>query len=81
MLAGIYTPEQAVDVGYLDRVVAVDEVEEVAVAEARRLASLPRIAFAATKRDLRGPLAAEIEAGLESEQHGWGFGTAHQEPG
>jgi enoyl-CoA hydratase len=76
MLAEIYAPDSAVDVGYLDGLVADDEVEAAAVAEAERLAALPGIAFAATKRDLRGPPAAEIAAGLASEQHEWGFGAA-----
>jgi len=78
MLAGVYPPEIAVDVGYLDGVVPADTADEAAVAEAGRLAALPGTAFAATKRDLRGPLAAEIRAGLESEQQEWGFGPAHQ---
>ena len=60
----------AVAVGYLDRLVAPDEVEATALAEASRLGALSQEAYAATKRNLRGPvidkILAELDADLET---------------
>lgn len=64
LFAQIYTPTGAVEAGYLDRVVAADELEAAAVAEAQRLGGLPRAAYAGTKARLRGPVAATIRAGF-----------------
>lgn len=65
----MYDPAAAVDAGYLDRVVAPDEVEAVAFAEAQRLGALPQPAFGNTKRrahedmlaDARGKLNADLQ--------------------
>ncbi len=54
ILAEIYTPEGAVDAGYLDRVVPAERLAEDAMAEAERLAALPRRAFSETKLRVRG---------------------------
>lgn len=60
-LAGIYTPEEAVEVGYLTRVVALDEVVATATARAAELAELlDPGAFVATRGFLRGPVSAEL---------------------
>ena len=69
--AEIYAPADAVDAGFLDRLVDADQVEAEALAEATRLAGLPRGAFAGTKRHLRGGLADRIAAGLDAERSEW----------
>lgn len=51
--ARIYTPEQAVQVGYLDEAVPQQEVIAVALQRAAELAKLDSRAFAATKQNLR----------------------------
>lgn len=51
--AKVYTPDGAAEVGYLDRLAGTDDVVEEAVAEAKRLAQLPRTAYAKTKAKLR----------------------------
>ena len=51
--AEIFSPEGALAAGYLDRVVAADECERVAVDEARRLGQLDGRAYAGTKLALR----------------------------
>lgn len=53
MQAKIYTPDGAAEAGYLDRLAGTDDVVEEAVAEAKRLAQLPRAAYANTKARLR----------------------------
>jgi enoyl-CoA hydratase len=77
----LYSPEGAVDAGYLDRVVPAEELLESAVAEARRLGELPQPAFGNTKRraheallaDVRGSLNADLQALTGSS----GIGPAH----
>ena len=73
-LAEIYAPALACDAGYLDRVVPAAELEAATLAEAARLAELPRRAFAETKRTLRGAMVERIEAGLERDLVGWRVG-------
>jgi len=65
-LARIYDPAGAIDAGFLDRVVAPEQVEREAIAEAQRLAELDPTAHHGTKRSLRGPTLALIRASLES---------------
>lgn len=65
--ARIYNPDEAARIGYLDEVVAPEELEARAMAEAARLAALPRTAYAATKERLRGRTIAHILATLESD--------------
>ncbi len=65
--AQIYSPEEAAAVGYLDVVVASDDVCTRAKAEAERLSALPRAAFSATKTRLRGTTIAHITATLEDD--------------
>jgi enoyl-CoA hydratase len=60
-------PRRAVEAGYLDRVVAADAVVGEAVAEARRLAELPRGALALTKQRVRGDAVARIRAALDDD--------------
>jgi len=68
--AEIYDPERAVDAGLLDRVVAPDQLEAQAVAEARRLGELPRAAFRRTRQVVRGAALAHIEATLDADLAG-----------
>lgn len=65
--AEIYTPEEAVDAGYLDRVVEPEKLEETAFAEAARLAQLPQPAFRHTKLRCHGDIVNGIRATLEED--------------
>lgn len=65
--ARIYNPDEAARVGYLDEVVAPEELEARVMAEAARLAALPRTPYAATKERLRGRTIAHILATLEDD--------------
>jgi enoyl-CoA hydratase len=65
--AELYTPESAVDAGFLDAVCEPPAVVEKALAEARRMASLPQPAFGRTKAALRRRLVAEIRATLAED--------------
>jgi enoyl-CoA hydratase len=68
LLAKIYTPDEAVRAGYLDRVVATaDELLPAATAEAARLGAMARSAFKATKLRLRGVTIADIRARMEED--------------
>jgi enoyl-CoA hydratase len=73
-LAELYGPAAACDAGYLDRIVPADRLEAEAMAEAARLAELPRRAFAETKRGLRGALVERIRAGLDEDLATWRVG-------
>lgn len=60
-LADIYTPDQAADIGFLDRVVEPAEVLDTALARAAQLAAdLDPGAFLATREFVRGPLIASL---------------------
>jgi enoyl-CoA hydratase len=65
--AEIYRPEAAVDAGYLDRIVPVERISEEALAEATRLAALPRRAFSETKHRDRSASAERIRRSLAEE--------------
>lgn len=65
--ATIYDPDGAVRAGYLDEVVAPDQVIARATAEAARLAALPRTAFKATKQRLRGRTIDHVLATLDAD--------------
>lgn len=67
VLARLTGAAEAVEVGYLDRVVAADDVVGEAVAEAERLAELPRGALALTKERLRGAAVSHIRASLAGD--------------
>ena len=60
----LYGPDEAVQVGYLDRVLPMDQVFDAAIQEAARLAELPGEAYAQNKRDIRAPFIEAIEASL-----------------
>jgi enoyl-CoA hydratase len=65
--AEIYDPAGAVAAGYLDRVVAAEECEAIAIAEARRLGELRTGAHSHTKLALRGQLIERVQAGIDAD--------------
>jgi enoyl-CoA hydratase len=65
--AHIYDPEGAALAGYLDEVVAPEEVLGRAVQEAGKLGGLSRMAFRGTKKRLRGKTIAHILSSLEED--------------
>jgi enoyl-CoA hydratase len=68
VLAELYSPETAVDAGYLDRVVPADEVEAQAIARARELgAALDAKAYQRTKLALRGPTLERLRRASEQD--------------
>jgi len=62
--AQLFSPEQAVDAGFLDQVRAPGEVLDAAVAAATTLGELPGKAYGANKRDIRAPFIAKIRSSL-----------------
>ncbi len=66
--ARVYTPAEAIDVGYLDVVVPADEVEDAAVLYAREMAGILHLEpFARTREYVRAPSAAALLEGLEQD--------------
>ena len=65
--AEIYDPEGAVDAGYLDSVVEPGDLVEASLAEASRLAELPRTAFAETKLRARRETLRFVRETLEAD--------------
>ena len=63
LAARVYAPADAVAVGYLDEVVPADEVEAVAVAEARRLGAYNHRAYSQTKEVLRARTLERVREG------------------
>jgi enoyl-CoA hydratase len=72
--AQLYPPADAVDVGYVDRVVAPEAVFDVALEEAQRLGELPQPAFGATKRRVHADTLATIRATLEDDMNAFARG-------
>ena len=64
--AQLYSPEEAVDVGFLDRESPADTVLNTALKEAERLATLDASAYAHTKQFARTELATRVLDNLES---------------
>ncbi|MGH7504471.1 MAG: enoyl-CoA hydratase/isomerase family protein [Longimicrobiales bacterium] len=60
--AGLYEPEEAVELGLVDEVVPADHVLPRALEEARALAEIDPKVFAVTKRELRRPALSRIAA-------------------
>jgi enoyl-CoA hydratase len=67
LLARIHAPEEALVAGYVDEVVALDQVVPRAVAEAGRLAELGAVPFQRTKQRLRGRTIAFIKDSMEED--------------
>ncbi len=68
--AEIYSPESAVDAGFLDQVVAPDDLAGVALEEAKRLGELPRAPFVRTRNLVRGDMLERIETTLADDLAG-----------
>lgn len=68
--AQIYDPDGALAAGYLDAVVAPDQVMARAKTEAARLGAYGRMPYSATKQRLRGATIALIETSLEKDLAG-----------
>jgi enoyl-CoA hydratase/carnithine racemase len=67
ILAEPFSPDGAVEAGFLDRVVAAAEVGATAKAAARQLTALDMSAHAATKLRVRGRALAALHAGIETD--------------
>lgn len=65
--AEVFSPEGAVAVGYLDRLVPAEKLLEEALAHAQKLAALPKEPYADTKLMLRGKKAAMARKILAEE--------------
>jgi enoyl-CoA hydratase len=65
--AEIYDAADAVDAGYLDRVVPAAEVESTVIAEARRLGELPGHAYRHTKRALHQAMIDRVLERLDDD--------------
>jgi enoyl-CoA hydratase len=66
--ARIYDPPGAVDAGFLDVAVEPARVAEVALAEAERLAALPRAAYAGQVQMNRGARLARLDAAVAADR-------------
>ena len=67
LLAKIYNPETAARAGYLDATLPAAGLLDHAKAEAARLGALPRSAFKATKKRLRGASIEHITSSLDAD--------------
>ncbi len=75
LLALLYSPAEAAEVGYLDWVVPADNLEEAALAEAAGLAEgLALKAFAGTRRVIRGPVAQSVREMLDHDTRSFTVG-------
>lgn len=64
----VYTPEQAVEVGFLDQVVPVEELEATALQQATKLTELPQHTYAQCKLELRKAYIKRIKSSLEEHK-------------
>ncbi|MDE0443591.1 MAG: crotonase/enoyl-CoA hydratase family protein [Gammaproteobacteria bacterium] len=64
--ATMFSPTEATDAGFLDEVVAADEILEAAQKRARAMVELDGAAYAAVKQSLRGPSISEVLEGLDA---------------
>ncbi|HEU4431343.1 MAG TPA: crotonase/enoyl-CoA hydratase family protein [Myxococcota bacterium] len=70
-LAEVYDPAGALAAGYLDRVVAPEQLEAESLAVATQLSKLSLGAYRATKRKLRGAMVERIRATLKQDMASW----------
>ena len=63
----LFPPERARELGYVDRVVPPERLDEEAAREVERLLGLDAPSVAATKARMHAALRAEIEEALEVE--------------
>ena len=62
--ATMFTPDEAMDAGFLDETAAAEDVQKIAFAKAKELAALDGAAYAAVKSGLRGESIRAVLAGL-----------------
>ena len=75
LLARLYSPSQATDVGFLDWVEPEEDLEQAALAEATGLAEgLALKAFAGTRRVIRGPVAKSVREMLDHDTRSFTVG-------
>jgi len=67
ILAEVFSPDDAVAAGFLDRLVSAAELHDVAATKAAQLATLDMAAHAATKLRAREPALRAIRASIETE--------------
>jgi enoyl-CoA hydratase len=72
--AKLYTPDEALRAGWVDRVVEPERVEEEAIAAAKKLAALSAKPYALTKHSLRRDTIRRIRDSLESNMAELGQG-------
>lgn len=73
-LAGVYTPREAQQAGYLDELSPQDDLTEVALSRARALAAyLNPAAFAQTRRNTRQATVEHVLATLDDDLRDFGF--------
>ena len=66
--ARVYEPDEAKDAGFLDRVVAAEQLEDVAFEEAARLAAAPGPAYAGNAHKLRGDAVDRLREILDRDR-------------
>jgi enoyl-CoA hydratase len=76
LFAHVHTPEEAVAAGYVDEVVAPDQVMARALAEANRLGAFGRMPYRATKERLRGKTIKYIRDNMASDMQALMFPKA-----
>ena len=74
--AAMYSPSEAATAGFLDRVVAPEDLHEQSVRAAAELAGLNSAAHAATKLRARGKMLEALRAAIESELTSEGMAAA-----
>ncbi len=62
----LFSPDDAVQAGFLDEVVPADKVIDSALTTAQRLSALPAGAYAKNKQDIRDPAITAIRASLQT---------------
>ena len=64
--ATMFSPGEATDAGFLDEVVAAEEILDTAQKRARAMVELDGAAYAAVKQSLRGPSISDVLEGLDA---------------
>lgn len=67
MLADVFSPDEAVLAGFLDRIVAPSELEETTLGVAQRLAGLDLQAHTTTKQRARARILCDLRAAIEQD--------------
>ena len=72
LLGEAFSAEEALQMGLVNRVVEPDQLMACAAAQVAKLAALPAASLRATKRLMKSPQVAEVEAQMVSENHAFG---------